>query len=88
MSATPAGDLFARTEQEDWLLRRLTQLRAKVDGVFPTLKDRLKHVIESQGFEVVIAGRRPDGKPENFLEAWERIYGEAFHVKPNRRGKR
>lgn len=69
-------------------MSRLKALRADLEGAFPSMKDQLKHVIESQGYECIIAGRNPDGRPETFVEAWERVYHDAFHVKPNKRGKR
>lgn len=82
-----AADLFASTAEEDWLANRLTQLRADLAvSSCGSRKELLKHVIETQGYEMVIAGRREDGRPETFAEVWERIYGELFHVKqPNRR---
>ena len=81
MSAT-APELFAASADEDWLASRLSQLHARLDVNFcGSRKDLLKHVIEQQGFEMIIAGRREDGRPETFSEAWERVYGEAFRVK-------
>lgn len=80
MNAVASEDLFADLQQETWLAKRLRQLRANLDGDFPTMGTRLKHVIQSQGYEGIIAGRNPDnGRPETFVEAWERIFGEPFH---------
>jgi hypothetical protein len=83
-----ATDLFADLQQETWLANRLRQLRANLEGDFPTMKARLRQAIEAQGYEAIIAGRNPDnGRPETFAEAFERIFGEPFH--PNKkRGSR
>lgn len=79
-----------KQDSEDWLVNRLTQLHATLDVNFcGSRKELLKHVIETQGYEMVIAGRREDGRPETLAQAWERIYGEEFSPrKTNRRQAR
>lgn len=82
MNAAATPDLFARPAAEDWLAHRLEQLgHALEPETAGSLKDRLRHAITAYGIGCVIAGRAPNGRPENFAEAWERIFGEPFDMK-------
>lgn len=80
-------DLFARPAAEDWLAYRLEQLGHVLEPGAGPLKDRLRHVITTHGIGCIIAGRAPNGRPENFAEAWERVYGEALIPKSPRNSR-
>jgi hypothetical protein len=68
---------------EDWLLERLKQhgIDVYVDGEFPTLAARLGHVIVTNRYGPVVAGRH-NGKPETYAQLYERIYGEPLPAVP------
>lgn len=78
-------DLFAivQVTDEHSLLERLKQLGADVycDGSFPTLADRLRHVIEHEGWARIVSGRDPQGKTENIGQAFERVTGQSIILK-------
>jgi hypothetical protein len=63
---------------EDWLLERLKDQGADPyahAAVFGCMRDRLRTAIVNNGFARVIVGRH-NGKPENYAQCFERLYGE------------
>lgn len=85
-----APDLFAlvRVTDEDSFFARLKQLACDVyagEGPFATLKDRIRHVITTQGYGSILTGRHPvTGKSETCEETFERLYSEPLVVRAPR----
>lgn len=70
-------------QAEAWLLHRLEQLHCPVP-LAGALQDRLRAAITTEGYEHVIAGRAPNGKPETLEQAFERIFGEPLIARKGR----
>jgi len=69
---------------EDWLVERLKHHGVDVYAgktEFPSLRDRLAHVIRSNRYRSVIAGRH-ERKPETYAEVFERLYGIKLNEVP------
>lgn len=82
------ADLFAiiRVIDESSLLERLKQLGADVycEGNFPTLAERLRHVILREQMAKTVSGRDPHGKVETLEQAFLRVTGETLILKRTR----
>lgn len=63
-------------DPELWLAERLQQhgIDIYAGGNFQTLRDRLEHAIITNRFGPIVAGRH-QGKPENYSQLFERMYG-------------
>jgi hypothetical protein len=81
-------DLFSFVEAEDWLAERIKQHGCDLylNGEFPTMRDRIRAAILANGIQVVITGRH-DGKPENYAQTFERLYGEPLEATKSKRAK-
>jgi hypothetical protein len=80
--------LSVNVEAEDWLLERLKQHGCDPydhAAVFACNRDRLRTTILNNGISRAICGRH-DGKPENYRECFERLYGEPLDP-PSRKTK-
>lgn len=84
------------TDAEVWMLERLKQhgVDVYVAGEFPTLGDRLGHVISLNNFRTIVAGRH-NNRPETYGQLFERMYGKKLPTVPretdtklNKRGKK
>jgi hypothetical protein len=70
-------------DAENWLLERLKQhgIDVYVAGEFATLQARLGHVIVTNRYGPVVAGRH-NGKPETYAQLFERMYGTPLPTVP------
>lgn len=80
-------DLLSQVESEDWLAERLKAHGCDIyaGGPYEIYADRLDACIVRNGMQAVIVGRAPDGKPENYAQAYERLYGKPLS-KPRKAG--
>lgn len=75
---------FEQFDNERWLAHRLGEHGAQV---FEGLTDRAQRIerfraaIQTVGSHV-IAGRSKDGKPENYGQVFERLFGEPLELPP------
>lgn len=72
--------LVGTIESEDDLAERLKAHGHDpyAGGPYETYADRLGACIVRNGVSCVLVGRGPDGKPENYAQAYERLYGRAL----------
>lgn len=79
-------DLLTPIESETWLLNRLIQHGCDpyVIADFPSLGERIRHTIIANGMHTAIVGRR-NGRPENYRDCWERMYGLPLEPKAKRK---
>ena len=86
------GDMFASLDLELQILRRLSDHRRRppiFDGATDQAERcrRLRAAILDAGCDVVIFGATPEGKPETYAAAFERLYGEPLHPKTKHKVK-
>lgn len=69
--------LLSGVEAEEWLGERLKHHGYDIyaGGTYATYADRLRACIVRNRCECVIVGRNADGRPENYRDCWERLYG-------------
>jgi len=84
------ADLFAAVDVVDEysLGARLVQhgIDLYMEGEFATYAERLRNVIVSAQAAAVVCGRDPNGKVENYSQAFARVTGEPLIKKvPNRK---
>lgn len=75
-------DLFTAIDAESWLTQRLKDHGCDPysGGPNPEYRDRLRAAILDNGMQRVIVGRHA-GKPENYAQSFERLYGEPLEAK-------
>lgn len=72
---------------EQWLAERLGLHGVKIfDGVTDQTerRERFRAAILDAGLELVVCGRGSDGKPNNYRQAFERLYHTQLTDKPKR----
>jgi len=78
---------FTRFDQEMAFAKRLSEhgvtiLTGRTDGDSP--KSAIRAAIVGCGFDCTIFGPAPNGKPETYAQAFERIYGEPLEARPRK----
>lgn len=71
-------DLFSELDGEMWLAQRLGTHGVTVFGGLTDRTERIARIrkaICDNGLEVIVCGRK-DGKPVNYAQAFQRLYGE------------
>lgn len=81
---------FAHHDAEAFIVRRLADHRVTVYicRTDPSVgKERIRAAIVNNGLEYAVVGKNTDGKVENYLQIFERFYGEPLVPKQSKRGK-
>lgn len=77
-------------DAELWFVGRLRDHIAQIftgDTDRDVRRERIRQAIVSAQLERVILGKNAAGKPENYSDAFERLYGEPLQ-RPNPKGKK
>lgn len=78
-------DLLTPIESETWLANRLLDHGCDLyAGSHVTYGERIRQTILTNGMGCVVVGRR-DGKPENYAQVFERMYGLPLEPKAKRK---
>lgn len=80
-----SSNVFARWDQEAWLIKRLGEHGARVDeGVtgWDTRRERIREVILRESLSEVIIGKSAiTGKTETYRQIFERFYEQPLEAK-------